>query len=291
MNRSSLNVLGCYILWGLLPIFWKLLAGVNSAYVLAQRIVFSCVFCLAVILIRKNGGEIGRIIKNKSERRMFFLCGILISINWGVYILTVAMGRILEASLAYYMNPLFSVLIGAIFFKERLSRVQWASVALAFAGVMFSVIRYGEVPYLAIIIGLSFALYGALKKGIKADSETSICMETMAVLPIALVFIAYAQFSGFTTFSSLTTAEALLIIATGPITSIPLMLFAKGIKGTSIVTSGILMYINPTLQLLVGVFIYNEAFTQTNAITFAFVWAAVILFVFDSLRKQKKVNA
>lgn len=291
MNRSSLNVLGCYILWGLLPIFWKLLAGVNSAYVLAQRIVFSCVFCLAVILIRKNGGEIGRIIKNKSERRMFFLCGILISINWGVYILTVAMGRILEASLAYYMNPLFSVLIGAIFFKEKLSRVQWASVALAFAGVMFSVIRYGEVPYLAIIIGLSFALYGALKKGIKADSETSICMETMAVLPIALVFIAYAQFSGFTTFSSLTTAEALLLIATGPITSIPLMLFAKGIKETSIVTSGILMYINPTLQLLVGVFIYNEAFTQTNAITFAFVWAAVILFVFDSLRKNKKVNA
>lgn len=291
MNRSSLNVLGCYILWGLLPIFWKLLAGVNSAYVLAQRIVFSFVFCLAVILIRKNGGEIGKIIKNKSERRKFFLCGILISINWGVYILTVAMGRILEASLAYYMNPLFSVLIGAIFFKERLSRVQWASVALAFAGVMFSVIRYGEVPYLAIIIGLSFALYGALKKGIKADSETSICMETMAVLPIALVFIAYAQFSGFTTFSSLTTAEALLLIATGPITSIPLMLFAKGIKETSIVTSGILMYINPTLQLIVGVFIYNEAFTQTNAITFAFVWAAVILFVFDSLRKNKKVNA
>lgn len=282
--------MGCYILWGLLPIFWKLLAGVNSAYVLAQRIVFSCVFCLAVILIRKNGGEIGKIIKNKSERRKFFLCGILISINWGVYILTVAMGRILEASLAYYMNPLFSVLIGAIFFKEKLSRVQWASVALAFAGVMFSVIRYGEVPYLAIIIGLSFALYGALKKGIKADSETSICMETMAVLPIALVFIAYAQFSGFTTFSSLTTAEALLLIATGPITSIPLMLFAKGIKETSIVTSGILMYINPTLQLLVGVFIYNEAFTQTNAITFAFVWAAVILFVFDSLRKHKKVN-
>lgn len=283
--------MGCYILWGLLPIFWKLLAGVNSAYVLAQRIVFSCVFCLAVILIRKNGGEIGKIIKNKSERRKFFLCGILISINWGVYILTVAMGRILEASLAYYMNPLFSVLIGAIFFKEKLSRVQWASVALAFAGVMFSVIRYGEVPYLAIIIGLSFALYGALKKGIKADSETSICMETMAVLPIAIVFIAYAQFSGFTTFSSLTTAEALLLIATGPITSIPLMLFAKGIKETSIVTSGILMYINPTLQLLVGVFIYNEAFTQTNAITFAFVWAAVILFVFDSLRKHKKVNA
>ena len=161
-------------------------------------------------------------------------------------------------------------------------------MALAFAGVMFSVIRYGAVPYLAIIIALSFALYGALKKGIKAESETSICMETVSVLPIALIFIAYAQFSGYTTFASLSTAETLLLIATGPITSIPLMLFAKGIKETSIVTSGILMYINPTLQLLVGVFIYNEAFTQTNAITFAFVWAAVVLFVFDSLRKHKK---
>ncbi len=287
MNKSSLSVLGCYILWGLLPIFWKLLAGVNSAYVLAQRIVFSCVFCFAVILIKKHGGKIKEIIKNKDERRKYFLCGILISINWGVYILTVAMGRILEASLAYYMNPLFSVLIGAIFFKEKLSGVQWASVALAFAGVMYSVIRYGAVPYLAIIIGLSFALYGALKKGVKADSETSICMETVSVLPLALAFILYAQFSGLTSFSSLTTAEILLLVATGPITSIPLMLFAGGIKNTSIVTSGILMYVNPTLQLLVGVFIYNEAFTQTNAITFAFVWAAVILFVFDSLKKRK----
>ena len=288
MNKSLINVVGCYILWGLLPIFWKLLAGGNSAYVLAQRIVFSCVFCFAVILIKKHGSEVRRIVKNTSELRRFFLCGILISINWGVYILTVAMGRILEASLAYYMNPLFSVLIGAIFFKEKLSTVQWTSVALAFAGVMFSVIRYGAVPYLAIIIALSFALYGALKKGIKAESETSICMETVSVLPIALIFIAYAQFSGYTTFASLSTAETLLLIATGPITSIPLMLFAKGIKETSIVTSGILMYINPTLQLLVGVFIYNEAFTQTNAITFAFVWAAVVLFVFDSLRKHNK---
>ena len=291
MNKSTLNVIGCYTLWGLLPIFWKLLSGVNSAYVLAQRVIFSCVFCLAVILIKKRGGEIKNIVGNKSERRKFFLCGILISVNWGVYILTVAMGRILEASLAYYMNPLFSVLIGAVFFKEKLSAVQWSSVALAFAGVMFSVIRYGTVPYLAIIIGLTFALYGALKKGIKADSETSICMETMSVLPLAIIFIAYAQFSGLTTYSSLSAAEVILLVLTGPITSIPLMLFAKGVKGIPIVTSGILMYISPTLQLLVGVFIYNEAFTQTNAITFAFVWAAVILFVYDSFRRHRKPAA
>ena len=287
MNRSSLSVLGCYVLWGLLPIFWKLLANVDSVYVLAQRVLFSCIFCLAIILLKKNGSSVKNILKSKTERRRYFVCGILISINWGVYILTVAMGKILEASLAYYMNPLFSVVIGALIFKEKLSAVQWVSVGLALVGVMISVIAYGNVPYLAIIIGLSFALYGAMKKTIKAESEVSICMETMSVLPLALAFIAYAQLSGYTTFSSLSNAEMLLLAASGAVTSIPLMLFAKGIRKTSITTSGILMYINPTLQLLVGVLIYNEVFTKMNAITFAFVWAAVILFVLDSLRKHK----
>ncbi len=288
MNRSSLSVLGCYVLWGLLPIFWKLLANVDSVYVLAQRVLFSCIFCLAIILLKKNGSSVKNILKSKTERRRYFVCGILVSINWGVYILTIAMGKILEASLAYYMNPLFSVVIGALIFKEKLSAFQWVSVGLAFVGVMISVIAYGNVPYLAIIIGLSFALYGAMKKTIKAESEVSICMETMSVLPLALVFIAYAQVSGYTDFSSLSTTEMLLLIASGPVTSIPLMLFAKGIKEMSITSSGILMYVNPTLQLLVGVLIYNEAFTKMNAITFAFVWAAVILFVLDSLNKHKE---
>ena len=287
MNKSSFSVLGCYVLWGLLPIFWKLLANVDSVYVLAQRVLFSCIFCLAIILLKKNGSSVKNILKSKTERRRYFVCGILISINWGVYILTIAMGKILEASLAYYMNPLFSVVIGALIFKEKLSAVQWISVGLALVGVMISVIAYGNVPYLAIIIGLSFALYGAMKKTIKTESEVSICMETMSVLPLALAFIVYAQLSGYTTFSSLSNAEMLLLAASGAVTSIPLMLFAKGIRKTSITTSGILMYINPTLQLLVGVLIYNEVFTKMNAITFAFVWAAVILFVLDSLRKHK----
>ena len=123
MNKSTFYVLGSYILWGLLPVFWKLLSGVNSAYVLAQRIVFSCIFCLLVILLKRHTGSVKEILSDKHERRVFVLGGVLISINWGFYILTVAMGRILEASLAYYMNPIISVLIGALFFKEKLSKV------------------------------------------------------------------------------------------------------------------------------------------------------------------------
>lgn len=288
MNKNTLNVLGCYILWGLLPVFWKLLAGVNSAYVLAQRIVFSCIFCLAVIVIKKNGAAVADILRDKKQRRLYLACGLLISVNWGVYILTVAMGKILEASLAYYMNPLFSIVIGAAVFKERLGVLQWVSVGLATVGVMYSVILYGSVPYLAIVIGLSFALYGAIKKGVKAESEVSICMETMSVLPLALIFIVYAQVSGLTSFSSLSGTEMLLLVLSGAVTSIPLMLFASGIKRTSITVSGILMYVNPTLQLLLGVFVYNEEFTTANAVTFAFVWLAVILFVVDGLRHNKK---
>lgn len=288
MSRSSLNVLGCYILWGLLPVFWKLLADVSSVYVLAQRIVFSFLFCLAAVLVKKHGGELKRIVRDRAQCRRFILCGLLISSNWGVYIYAVATNRILESSLAYYINPLCSVLIGSIYFREKLGALQWLSAALALIGVSYSVINYGSVPYIAIVIAVTFAVYSAIKKNVSADSETSMCIETAAVLPIAIAFIIYAQLSGYTTFSSLTTAQMLLLAATGPVTSIPLMLFAKGIKNTSIVTSGILMYVNPTLQLLVGVFIYNEAFTKTSAVTFAFTWAAVALFVYDSLRQHKK---
>ncbi len=288
MNRSTLQVLGCYILWGLLPVFWKLLAGVNSAYVLAQRIVFSCVFCAAVILLRKRGTAVVAILRDKKQRWRYLLCGVLITVNWGIYILTVASGRILEASLAYYMNPLFSVVIGAMVFKERLSVLQWVSVGLACIGVGYSVAVYGSVPYLAVIIGLSFALYGALKKGIKAESEVSICMETLSVLPLAVLFILYAQFSGLTTYASLSGGEMALLVLSGIVTSVPLILFAGGIKGTSMTVSGILMYVNPTLQLLLGVFAYGEEFTRANAVTFAFVWLAVILFVGDNLRGRKR---
>lgn len=288
MNRSTLQVLGCYILWGLLPVFWKLLAGVNSAYVLAQRIVFSCVFCAAVILLRKRGAAVAAILRDKKQRGRYLLCGVLITVNWGIYILTVASGRILEASLAYYMNPLFSVVIGAMVFKERLSVLQWVSVGLACIGVGYSVAVYGSVPYLAVIIGLSFALYGALKKGIKAESEVSICMETLSVLPLAVLFILYAQFSGLTTYASLSGGEMALLVLSGIVTSVPLILFAGGIKGTSMTVSGILMYVNPTLQLLLGVFAYGEEFTRANAVTFAFVWLAVILFVGDNLRGRKR---
>ncbi len=152
---------------------------------------------------------------------------------------------------------------------------------------MYSVVLYGNVPYLAIIIALSFALYGALKKGIRARSEVSICMETLSVLPLALGFILYAQFSGLTTFSSLTGSEIAFLVLSGAVTSVPLMLFASGIKQTSITAAGILMYVNPTLQLLLGVFVYGEAFTKANAVTFAFVWLAVILFVADTLRHRR----
>jgi len=287
-SKSIFEVLGCYILWGVLPVFWKLLKNVNSVYVLAQRVVFVCLFCLLVIAAKHSFGEIKAVFKDKKTLLRYFVCGLLISFNWGIYIYMVVTNRILESSLAYYMNPLLSVLIGSVFFKERLSAIQWVSIGLAFVGVMISALAYGQVPFYGLLMALSFAMYGALKKNLKAESEVSICMETASVLPLALIFIAVSQLGGRVTYDSLSSVEAVALVATGIVTGVPLMLFAEGIKHTPISLSGMLMYINPTLQLLIGVLIYNEAFTKTNGITFAFVWAAVILYVIDSIRKTKK---
>ena len=200
----------------------------------------------------------------------------------------------LESSLAYYMSPIISVLIGAVFFREKHGVIQWLAIAIAAIGVLIAVVMYGSVPWLALTIGGSFAVYGALKKKVKADGETSIFLETLFMAPFALTFMVFAELHGNGVLGVLHGWQFVLLPLTGIVTSVPLMLFAQGIKQTSITLSGILMYINPTMVLLLGVFLYGEAFTRTNQIVFAFVWAAVLLFVGDSLvqhhRAAKKLE-
>jgi len=290
MKKGELYVLFSYLFWGLTPVYWKLLAGVSSAYVLANRMVWSFVLCLFLLIIRKDLGSAKEILKDSKQRRMVMLCGIFITINWGVYIFTVASGHIVEASLAYYINPLFAAILGAIAFKEKMSKFQLLSIVIAFAGVMVSVIGLGEVPWFAIIIAISFAIYGALKKRVKASAVTGLYLETMYIFIPALGFIIWSGASGTTQIQSMTGLEIVLLVFSGAVTSFPLILYAKGMKETSMTMSGILMYINPTMQLLFGVIVYHEPFTKTTATTFILVWIAVILFVADSIRRQKQKN-
>lgn len=288
-SKGGLYVLLCYILWGLLPIFWKLLSELNPIYVLCSRIVWSLVFCLIILYLKKELNSAKTIFSNKKLLLKLMLSGILLSINWGSYIWAVNSNHVLDASLAYFINPIITVILGFIIYKEKLTVIQWISVIVAFIGILVPIIHEGTLPYLALIIGGSFSLYSALKKNIKLNSEISNFMETLAVTPIALFIIIYFETQRIGSIGTLNSWQFILLPVSGIVTSIPLLLFAAGIKKISMSLSGILMYINPTLQFLVGILLYNESLTTVNIITFIFVWIALLLFIISN-KKSAKVS-
>ncbi len=290
MKKGTFYILCCYILWGLLPIYWKQLAMVDSLFILSSRVLWSFVFCGIIITLKGEFKNVRLALKDRVMTKNLFIAGIMVSLNWGLYIIAVNSGHIVEASLAYYMNPIISIVIGYVFFTERLNNIQWISVIVAFLGVGYSIIAYGKVPVFALGIAGSFSIYGALKKKIFCKNEVGLFIETMFVLPLALFFIIWKlKFSpegiiypdGW---------RILYLPLSGAITSIPLLLFAEGMKTTSLTTSGILMYFNPTLQLLVGVLLYAEDFTFENLITFIFVWTAIIIYLPTVIKKKNKLR-
>jgi len=288
MKRSLLNILTCYIIWGLLPIYWKQVYSVGSVYVLAMRIFLSLVLCILLVLLTGRLAEVKRVMADKKLRWRLAGAGVAVSVNWGCYIYAVSSGHILDASLAYYINPLMSILIGFIVFREKLSPLQWLSVLLALSGVLVPVIEAGRAPVIALVIALAFAIYGALKKGLQVDSIVSLTAETAFVTPIALIIVAVAEFQGMGILASgMGNTEFVFLMMAGAATSVPLMFYAAGCRDIPISLAGILMYINPTIQLLVGVFLYHEAFTLTDALMFGLVLSGVALFLIESARKRK----
>ena len=290
MKKGAMYVLMCYVLWGVLPIFWKQLSGIDSFYILSLRIVWSLIFCGLILASKGELHKIKEAFTDKKERNMLLVSSIMVTINWGVYIFAVMSGKVVESSIAYFINPIFAVVLGFLLYKEKLTKLQWLSVTIAFIGVMIPIVIYGTIPYFALAIAISFAFYGAAKKRVKADSVTSVFMETLYMAPIALAFILFREFTGTGYLTNVSTYQLVLFPIAGVVTSVPLLLFAKGMKNTSLTLSGILMYINPTLQMLVGVLLYGEKFTNTNLVMFAFVLVAVIIFVANNIIEAKKKN-
>ena len=287
MKRGPLYVLTCYILWGVLPVFWKLLAAVDSLYVLAGRIVWSLVFISAILAVRRGFGAVRAVLGDRRELGRLALAGIFVCVNWGSYIWAVSSGHMLDASLAYYMNPILAILLGTVVFRERLTGLQWLSVAVTFTGLVITILRYRQIPWVALIIGGSFAVYGAIKKGVHVDAGVSVFFETLVLSPFALVFMAAAEVRDAGAVGVLHGWQWLLPAA-GVVTTVPLLFFAKGIKSTPMTLSGILMYINPTLQLLLSVLLYHEELTVTHAILFGFVWSGLALYLLSSLLRERK---
>ncbi|WP_298020645.1 EamA family transporter RarD [uncultured Dysosmobacter sp.] len=285
-KRGPLLVLACYIMWGLLPAFWRLLGDVDSFCVLAYRIVWSVGFSAMVLALRGGFSGVRAVLRDRGELGRLALAGVFICINWGVYIWAVNSGHMLDASLAYYMNPILSILLGTVFFRERLTRLQWLAVGIALTGLVITVVRYRQFPWMALIIGGSFAVYGAVKKTVKADALTASLTETAVLALPALLVLLWKEGAGAGAAGALHGWQWLLLPAAGVVTTVPLLLFSTGIKRTPMTLNGILMYVNPTLQLLLSV-LYGEAFTATHAILFGFVWTGLALYLASGFLRSK----
>lgn len=288
-NQGIVYALGCYIAWGLFPIFWKAITGVSPINVLAHRIVWSFAILLLWVLLTNRKTFISYVKQPKLLIRLG-LSGLVISANWGIYIYAVESNHIIEAGLGYYINPLVNVFLGYVFLKERLATMQKIAVLLAFIGVTYFTISYGKFPWISLLLAGSFGLYGLLKKKANLESIPALTVETMMVFPFALAFLIYTTHnSAEASFFPSSALTSLLLIASGLVTAIPLFWFGKSAQVVPLSTMGFIQYVNPTLQLLLGIFIYGETFSTSHLICFVFIWAGLMLYTI-SILKGKRVT-
>lgn len=271
-----------YFLWGLLPIYWKLLGNVNAKEILASRVLWSFIFMVSILFLTKKWGlfiqTIKGFVKNKKQMYALTIASLLISVNWFIYIWAVNSGHMIEASLGYYINPLISILLGMIVLKEKLNVYQYVSFILAAIGVLIISISHGQFPWIAISLALSFGLYGLAKKLINVDTAVGLTLETLVVAPVAAIYIVFLFIKGSNSFLTAGIQTDLLLIGAGVATAVPLLYFAKGAQKIPLSLLGFLQYIAPTLTLLLGVFVYNEHFSKIQLLSFIFIWSALTIY-------------
>jgi chloramphenicol-sensitive protein RarD len=277
-----------YILWGVLPIYWKFLYEVPALEILAHRVIWSFIFVIIIVLFLKR-----KLLKNffqvqMSQKRTWFgllLASIFISINWLTYIFAVNTNHIVEASLGYYINPLVAVMLGVFVLREKMNVWQGVSFALAAIGVIYMTISLGELPWVALVLAFSFGLYGLSKKLIKVDSILGLLLETLFVLPFALLFLAYLGVNGEHSFSTGSIQQDLFLLGSGIATALPLLWFSIGVQKIPLYMVGFLQYIAPSISLVLGVLMYGELFTKDHIITFTCIWAALAIFTISNIRQ------
>src|SRR5690349_1784497 len=278
MNKGIWNGLAAYVMWGFLPIYWKLLHDVPALQVIGHRIIWSFLLLVGVILLTRQWSEFRSAALAPKMIAIYAVAGVLLTINWLVYVWGVNSGFIVETSLGYFINPLISVLLGVVFLRERLRSTQWIPIGLAAAGVLYLTFTYGRLPWIALSLAVSFGIYGLVKKLAPLGSLYGLTLETALVFPLALIYLLFAESNGFGAFLHDSTLTSLLLIGTGVVTSIPLLMFASAAREIPLTMIGILQYVAPTLQFLIGVFLYHEPFDHSRLIGFSLVWLALIIF-------------
>ncbi len=282
--------LGAYVLWGVLPVYWKLLDDVLPFEILSSRFMWSCVFVALLIIFQGKLplflSEVKSIFSSFKTGAAMVSAAFVISINWGSFIWAVNNGHIVETSMGYYINPLVSVLFAVLFLRERLNKMQIAAVLCACVGVASMVWSFGKLPWVSLTLAVSFALYGLIKKLLPVSSLTSIMLETLIITPLALMYEYTLWQQGVSFYASGDTQVLCLLAGAGAVTAVPLLLFTAGAKLLPLKIIGFLQYISPTLTLLLGVFVYGEPFTASHLLAFGWIWAALALFVVSQLRSN-----
>lgn len=287
MNKGTLYAIGAYGLWGLFPLYWKLLQHVPALQLIGHRIVWSFVSLFVILIFLRQVKPFKKAALSFSMIRIYALAAILVGINWLVYVWAVNSGHVVETSLGYFINPLISVLIGVIFFRERLRLWQWIPVGIAGIGVLYLTFAFGKLPWIALTLAFSFAFYGMVKKIAPLGSLHGLTLETIILLVPAVLYLVHAESTGNGAFLHSGIGADLLMLGTGLITTIPLLLFASAAKRIPLSIIGVLQYIAPTIQFFIGILVYHEVFTKRQFVGYGFVWVALIIFGADSYLAYK----
>jgi chloramphenicol-sensitive protein RarD len=288
MQTGIVQAALAYFCWGLYPLYFKALQQVPPHEMLAHRMAWSLGFIVLVLAAQRRFAWLGAALADRRTRWTFLASACVISLNWFIYIWAVVNQRVVEASLGYFINPLVNVLVGWLVLKERLRPVQWGAVALAGAGVAWLTFDAGHLPWIALLLAVSFASYGLLRKTAPLGALEGLSMETLLLGPIAIAALAWWGAHGELRFADASLGTQALIAAAGPITAIPLLLFAAGARRIPFSLLGLLQYIGPTLQLMVGVWLFHEPFPPARALGFAAIWAALALYSAESLWRARR---
>ncbi|NKI75715.1 EamA family transporter RarD [Dickeya sp. CFBP 2040] len=289
-RQGALFALGAYTIWGIAPIYFKQLGQVPADEILSHRIIWSFLFMLLLLSLSRKWGVVRTACRQPRQLLLLAITAILVACNWLTYIWAVNHNHMLEASLGYFINPLVSVLLGMLFLRERFRPMQWIAMLLAVCGVLVQLWTLGSLPVIALILAFSFGLYGLLRKKIAIDGQTGMLFETLWLLPAALIYLTWLTDSPTRHFSQNPLSLNLLLMATGIVTTVPLLLFTAAAIRLRLSTLGFFQYLAPTLTFLLAVLVYGETITSDRLVTFALIWMALGIFTLDALYTQQRLR-
>lgn len=280
-----------FFIWGLLPLYLKALQAVPVLQVTSHRLVWGCIFAFLWLAIRGELAHVRTALFNARTGPRLCLSALLISINWITYVYGIAVGRVVETSLGYFINPLVNVLLGVVVLSERLNRAQWTAVAIAGAGVAYLTWNAGHLPWIALTLAFSFGLYGLVRKLVQVDALAGFASETVVLLPVGIGYLVWCEIAGTGAIGHSSLGLQALLALGGPLTAIPLVLFAFGARRIPYSTVGLLQYIGPTIQLVLAIFVFHEPFDRNRMIGFVCIWAALAIYATDGVWRSRKVAA